>query len=237
MFDYETSQTISPSNPKYAHLRFNMYFNADYARARGIEIIIKSRVLQDWFADVNFNYSIVTGKSSSPLDNLLVQAGQLSEKPLGENYMSWDRPLHFFTNLSYSHPQNLGVSIRLDYESGRRYTRSIIDEILVVNGREYYNGPREDDRPYAYLAEIPSRNIDIKFYRIFKGTHFRIKAYLEVEYLLNERIPRRINPFTGQGYNEGEIIGYYLANSPDPNQDPSRYRIPSAIELGLQLIF
>ncbi|HDY75675.1 MAG TPA: TonB-dependent receptor, partial [Candidatus Marinimicrobia bacterium] len=27
MFDYETSQTITPSNPKYAHLRFNMYFN------------------------------------------------------------------------------------------------------------------------------------------------------------------------------------------------------------------
>ena len=28
MFDYETSQTIRPSNPKYAHLSFNMYFNA-----------------------------------------------------------------------------------------------------------------------------------------------------------------------------------------------------------------
>ena len=102
MFDYETSQTISPSNPKYAHLRFNMYFNADYARARGIELIIKSRVLQNWFADVNFNYSIVTGKSSTPLDNLLVQAGELREKPLGENYMSWDRPFQFFTNLYYS---------------------------------------------------------------------------------------------------------------------------------------
>ena len=34
MFDYETSQTIKPSNPKYAHLSFNMYFNADYARSR-----------------------------------------------------------------------------------------------------------------------------------------------------------------------------------------------------------
>ena len=237
MFDYETSQTIRPSNPKYAHLSFNMYFNADYARARGVEAILKSRLFNNWYADVNFNYSIVTGKSSSPLDNLLVQAGQLSEKPLGENYMSWDRPIHFFTNLSYSHPSNWGLSIRLDYESGRRYTRSIIDEILVVNGREYYNGPREDDLPYAYLAEIPSRNIDLKFFRTIKRTHFRIKAYLEVENLLDERIPRRINPFTGRGYNEGEIIGYYLANSPDPNLDPSRYRKPRAMELGLQLIF
>ena len=49
----------------------------------------------NWYIDLNFNYSIVTGKSSSPMDNLLVQAGQLSEKPLGESYMSWDRPLHF----------------------------------------------------------------------------------------------------------------------------------------------
>ena len=77
MFDYETSQTIRPSNPKYAHLSFNMYFNADYARARGIEAILKSRLLTNWYVDLNFNYSIVTGKSSSPLDNLLVQAGRL----------------------------------------------------------------------------------------------------------------------------------------------------------------
>ena len=61
--------------------------------------------------------SIVTGKSSSPLDNLLVQAGQLSEKPLGENFMSWDRPLHFFANVSYNHPKNWGVSARIEFES------------------------------------------------------------------------------------------------------------------------
>ena len=158
MFDYETSQTISPSNPKYAHLRFNMYFNADYARARGIELIIKSRVLKNWFADVNFNYSIVTGKSSTPLDNLLVQAGELSEKPLGENYMSWDKPFQFFTNLYYTHPSNWGFSMRIELGSNRRYTRSIPgtreypDGIIDVNGQDYYIGTREDDKPYAYLG-------------------------------------------------------------------------------------
>ena len=57
-----------------------MYFNADYARSRGIEAILKQAFYQ-LVCGLNFNYSIVTGKSSSPLDNLLVQAGQLSEKP------------------------------------------------------------------------------------------------------------------------------------------------------------
>ena len=237
MFDYETSQTIRPSNPKYAHLSFNMYFNADYARARGIEAILKSRLLTNWYVDLNFNYSIVTGKSSSPLDNLLVQAGRLSEKPLGESYMSWDRPLHVFTNLSYSHPNNWGISARLEYESGRRYTRSIQDTIIYVGDRAYYEGPREDDRPYAYISEIPSKNIDIKLYKSIDIGELRLKTYLEIENVTDELIPRRINPFTGRGYGPGEIYGYYLANSPNPNLDPSRYRKPRSMEIGLQLIF
>ena len=237
MFDYETSQTIRPSNPKYAHLSFNMYFNADYARARGIEAILKSRLLTNWYVDLNFNYSIVTGKSSSPLDNLLVQAGRLSEKPLGESYMSWDRPLHVFTNLSYSHPNNWGISARLEYESGRRYTRSIQDTIIYLGDRAYYEGPREDDRPYAYISEIPSKNIDIKLYRSIELGELRLKTYVEIENVTGELIPRRINPFTGRGYDPGEIYGYYLANSPNPNLDPSRYRKPRSMEIGIQLIF
>jgi len=237
MFDYETSQTIRPSNPKYAHLSFNMYFNADYARARGIEAILKSRLLNNWYIDLNFNYSIVTGKSSSPLDNLLVQAGQLSEKPLGENYMSWDRPLHFFTNLNYSHPSLWGVSARLEFESGRRYTRSIQDTIIYVDEKAYYDGPREDDRPYAYVSEIPKKNIDLKLYKTLIFKRFKIKTYAEIENLMDELIPRRINPYTGRGYDPGEIFGYQLTNSPNPNEDPSRYGRPRSIELGLQVIF
>jgi len=237
MFDYETSQTIHPSNPKYAHLSFNMYFNADYARARGVEAIVKSRLLTNWYIDLNFNYSIVTGKSSSPLDNLLVQAGQLSEKPLGENFMSWDRPIHMFANISYNHPSNWGGSIRLEYESGRRYTRSIPDTIIYVNETPYYEGPREDDRPNYYISEIPSTNVELKLFKMVKLNKFKVKMYLEVENVFNEKIPRRINPYTGRGYGSGEIFGYNLANSPNPNLDPSRFRKPRSIEIGLQLLF
>jgi outer membrane receptor protein involved in Fe transport len=237
MFDYETSQTIRPSNPKYAHLSFNMYFNADYARARGIEAILKSRLWQNWYLDLNFNYSIVTGKSSSPLDNLLVQAGQLSEKPLGENFMSWDRPLHFFANVSYNHPKNWGVSARIEFESGRRYTRSIQDTTIYVNGQPYYEGPREDDRPYAYISETPKQNIELKIFKTFKFNWLRIKSYIEIENVLNQLTPRRVNPYTGRGYEPGEIIGYHLANSPNPNTDPSRYNKPRTMEVGIQVNF
>ena len=161
----------------------------------------------------------------------------LSEKPLGENYMSWDRPLHFFTNLNYSHPSLWGVSARLEFESGRRYTRSIQDTIIYVDEKAYYDGPREDDRPYAYVSEIPKKNIDLKLYKTLIFKRFKIKTYAEIENLMDELIPRRINPYTGRGYDPGEIFGYQLTNSPNPNEDPSRYGRPRSIELGLQVIF
>ena len=257
MFDYETSQTITPSNPKYAHLRFNMYFNADYARARGVEMILKSRVFKRGYVDLNFNYSIVTGKSSSPLDNLLVQAGALSEKPLGENFMSWDKPLQFFSNIYYNHPANWGASLRIEFGSGRRYTRSMPgtneyeDGIRYVDGVPYYVGPRDGDNPNAYISEYTPElfkilgmenmsgysMVDLKLHKSFNIAGLKYKLYLEIENIFDEQIPRRINPYTGQGYNPGEILPYSMISRPNPNYDPSRNGKPRTIELGLQVFF
>ncbi len=237
MFDYETSQTITPSNPKYAHLSFNMYFNADYARARGMEFILKSRVWRNWYADVNFNYSIVTGKSSSPLDNLLVQAGEINEKPLGENYMSWDRPIQFFSNISYNHPKNWGLSIRLEYTSGRRYTASISDSIRYDNGIPYYVGTTDDDRPYAEISEEPSKTVDLKIFKTYLFDNYKLKLFFEIENLLDYQIARRINSYTGEGYDPGEIYSYSMLSSPNPNYDPSRDQKPRYTMLGIQVIF
>ena len=243
MFDYETSRPVTPSNPKYSHQSFNMFFNADYARSRGLEFILKSRIFTNFYTDINFNYSIVTGKSSSPLDNLLVQAGELREKPLGENFMNWDRPIQFFTNISYNHPSNWGASVRLDYRSGRRYTVSIPgtkeypDGFREEGGIVYYIGTTDDDRPFSKLANISEKTIDVKLFKSFKMNKLRMKLYLEVENLLDYRIPRRINPFTGEGFDPGVIYAYSLLDSPNPNYDPSRIRPPRSSTMGIQVIF
>ena len=243
MFDYETSQNITPSNPKYAHLRFLMYLNADYARARGIEIILKSRLLTNWYADVNFNYSIATGKSSNPDDNLLVQAGQLREKPLDEVFLRWDKPFQTFANISYDHPSGWGMSWRFEFESGRRYTRSIPgtqeypDGLIELDGVTYFIGTVEDDKPYYYLAKDPASNVDLKLYKKMSVGGVNLRWVAEVENLFNQRIPRRINPFTGRGYNPGVIIPYSMIEAPNPNFDPSRFRTPRTAIIGFQVKF
>jgi hypothetical protein len=257
MFDYETSQSVIPSNPKYSHLSFNMYFNADYARARGIETIVKSRLFKNWYIDLNVNYSIVTGKSSSPLDNLLVDAGELREKPLNENFLIWDKPIQFFTNMYYRHPKGWGGSMRIEFSSTRRYTRSIPgtndnpDGIIYIGGNPYYVGTREDDKPNYYLSEYYSNllklfginsvsgfsTVDLKLYKSVDFKRVTFKIFFEAENLLNEAIPTRINPFTGKGYGDGEIVPYYLIENPNPNNDPSRTGSPRRIVMGIQVLF
>lgn len=220
-----------------------MYFNADYARARGIEIILKSRLWSNFYTDVNVNYSIATGKSSNPHDNLLVQAGELREKPLDEVFLRWDKPIQFFINIYYNHPSGWGASTRLEYETGRRYTRSIPgtkeypDGIIEINNIQYYVGTVEDDKPYFYISKPPVTNVDLKFYRRFRVGGLQYRVFIEIENVLNETIPRRVNPFTGRGYNPGEIIPYGMIERPNPNFDPSRFRQPRTAEVGIQFMF
>lgn len=258
MYNYETSQSITSENPRYAHLRFNMYFNADYARSRGIEAIVRSRLWKHIYADGHFSYSIATGKSSNPDDNLLVQAGALSEKPLGENYLSWDRPVRAFLNLSYYQPptssatflnlKDWGASLRLDYESGRRYTSQTlledpgrndlpIGQRLGDDGEIYWYGTSNSDTPNNRIAKKPRFTVDSRLYKNWIINDMRIRLLFEVENLLNNKIPRQINVFTGEGMNPGDMISYSYYGSPDPRLNPARFESPMTAQIGLQVTF
>jgi len=249
MFDYETSTTVTLFDPAKGNQSFLMYLNMDYARARGIEIIFRKRFGQFFTGDANFSYSQVTGKSSTPYDNLLVTAGRISEKPLGENFLAWDRPLSFFTNLHFTYdqkqrphlfglpmPNHWRVSLRIEYNSGKRYTPYANVDTIYQNNQQYLDGDRRDDNPYSALS--PSWWItDLKMQKqLFDGA-FRADLVLEIQNLFDYQIPRRINPFTGEPYNPGQPLPYSLANAPNPNYDPSRYQEPRTAKLGIKVKF
>ncbi len=249
MFDYETSQRVTLFNPRYGHLSYLIYINADYARSRGIEMKFKRRFATFFSADANLSYSITTGKSSTPLDNLLVEAGRLDEKPLGENFLRWDQPLSLFTNLHFNVgekdkfqfmginlPRNWGVSARIEYETGRRYTAMENVSLREVDGKLYYEGTSNSDTPYTELAD-PITTVDIKINKFFKLMSLDWKAYGTIENVFNAQRPRSINVFTGEPFDPGEIFSYGYINSPDPNLNPGRYYTPRTVELGMSLRF
>ncbi len=250
MFDYETSQRINAYNPKLGRYSLMMYINMDYARSRGLELIYRNRYGRFFTGNINASYSIVTGKSSRPTDNLLVEAGRLSSKPLSENFLGWDRPLQVSANLRFKVfeksplrlfgipiPNNWGVNFHIEAQSGRRYTKSVVTDSVYVNNLLYLIGPSNSDKPYSELAK-PYVTIDMKFYKVLieKG-NLNMRFFAQVENLLDRKIPRYINPYTGVPYDPGQPIAYSYLNKPNPNHDPSRYYSARKITLGVSCSF
>ena len=135
------------------------------------------------------------------------------------------------------------MSWRFEFESGRRYTRSIPgtqeypDGLIELDGVTYFIGTVEDDKPYYYLAKDPASNVDLKLYKKMSIGGVNLRWVAEVENLFNQRIPRRINPFTGREYNPGVIIPYSMIEAPNPNFDPSRFQTPRTAIIGFQVKF
>jgi len=177
---------------------------------------------------------------------------------LGENYLGWDRPIRSFLNLSYYKPpsdpsaflgiKDWGASLRVDYETGRRYTsQTLLDDPSGSDlptgqrqgedGEIYWYGTANSDTPNNMIAKKPRFTIDIRLYKNWAVGSTRIRLLFEVRNLLNNRTPRRINVFTGEGFEPGDMISYSYMDDPDPRINPSRLERPRMAEIGLQVIF
>lgn len=243
MFDYPTSERIEMENPRLGNISYLMYINMDYARSKGIELRIKQRYAKYFSGALNFTYAVSKGKSSNPSDNLLVQAGVIQEKPLKENYLSWDKPIRltFDFNIQveeneaprvfgFQLPDKWAISTHWELESGKRYTPLIDIEKEI----------RDDANPYSKMAPY-YHQLDVRFSKQFKLMGFYISALIEVENLFDAKIPRIINPYTGREYRPGDILTkrYTRAFNPDPNPiyNPSKYRWPRIVRYGLSFRF
>jgi outer membrane receptor protein involved in Fe transport len=242
-FDYPTSQRISMENPRYGNLSFQMYINMDYARSKGIEIRVKQRAAKYLSGMFNFSYAVSKGKSSTPNDNLLVEAGRLEEKPLKESYLRWDKPIRVTLDLNFDVDKNQGprvfglqlpdlwgLSAHWELESGKRYT-----PLLDIEKEIYDSGdPNSKMAPYW-------NQLDFRLYKNFQFSGYGFSAILEVENALDAKIPRIINPYTGREYRPGDILtqGYTRDFNPDPNPifNPAKYRWPRTVRLGFSLRF
>jgi len=245
MFDYETAQRITSFNPLLGNYSLMMYLNMDYARSYGLEFIFRQTAGRFFSGDASFTYSVTTGKSSSSDDNVLVEAGMIPEKPLTENYLSWDEPFRLIGNLRFHMYEdnvspwinNWSLNAHIEAQSGRRYTESIVqDTVITADGTIWYIGTSRSDNPYGEIAD-PYITVDLKFTKNFYFKSLTYGFYIDAQNLFDYKVPRRINPFTGQPYDPGEIISYSYFGGRNPNDDPSRYYAPRQIMLGIFLRF
>ena len=250
IFDYIAAFSITQGG-RFANQNFNMYFNLDYARSRGVELEYKKRASKLMNIILQGSYSVATGKSSSPKDELLVAKGELEEKSIKENYLSWDRPLRLSADVSlfanqsdHYHifglglPTNWNLYLRFFWQSGQRYTTYTRVE-KIGQDPEFI---RNDNDPYSKTAES-WKWIDLSFKKHFNWGKMQYSLFLEVTNLTNTENSKIINPLTGQAYEYGDPVlpGWNDPLAPDLNPtypfpfDPARYLAPRNIKLGVSM--
>ena len=250
IFDYITALKVTQTG-RTTSQTYLMYFNLDYARSRGLELEYKKRAGNFFTADITSSYSIATGKSSSPKDELLVARGQLEERSITENYLSWDRPFRFAVDLTFfagkkDHYKLLGLTLPSDWDfyirsflqSGKRYTT--YTRVESAGGQIQYVA--NNKTPYSAISQT-WQWIDMSFKKYFRLGGAKLALFTEVTNLFNSKNSDIINPLTGRAYEYGDPVldSWNDPLHPDPSPlqpfpfDPARYLEPRNIKVGVSV--
>jgi len=253
IYDYIATVSAKINDPRFAGQSFITYINQDYTTSRGIEIDYIKRIGKWFNGDANLTYSVATGKSSSVDQGYLV-ATQGAFETIGENYLSWDRPLQFSINASVYLDKGKGVfgygknifddiafKARLFFESGLRYTPQILTGYLS-NGRPEYTPDVND--PYSKVGSNWFY-VDVSLEKYFRvAANFKLVFSFEVTNLFNNLNAAIINPVTGRAYQYGDSTPNSYNDPLYPEvqapisafpMNPARYLPPREIRFGLSL--
>jgi len=253
IFDYVSTRSAIITSGRLSSRSFTTYVNSDYARSRGVELEYKKRIGKTFTGSFNFTYSIVTGKSSSPDEGILVQRGSLSES-IKEFYMTWDRPLNASVSTNfYIEKDNAlfgfgngilddyNIYVRAQFESGKRYTSTLFTGNYLTDGRP------------EYITILTDRNnkigqnwfwIDLNFEKYIKINSLNFTVFAEVNNLFDAKNSAIINPTTGKAYELGDPTptGWNDPLYPDLQApisaypfSPARYLTRRNIKFGISL--
>lgn len=255
IFDYVNTRTAKIVSPRFATENFITYVNSDYARSRGLELEYKKRIGKWFNGSASFTYAIVTGKSSSADEGVLVLQGDLNES-IKEQYVPWDRPVTASLTTSFYVERDkplfdfapgilddYNLYLRFFFQSGKRYTPAVFTGSVDEQGRAEYEFVR--DERYGEIADDWFW-IDLNFEKYFQLMNFKFSVFVEVNNLLDTKNSAIINPVTGKAYEYGDDVP---ASWNDPRYpdlqapisaypfNPARYLTRRNIKFGVSLRF
>lgn len=136
----------------------NVYFNGDYASARGFEASLIKSFSHKFSADVNYTYSIATGVASDPNTALQFFNGGRLYLPISEQPLNWDQRHTVSIASTIRDPGKWGLRMLWTYGSGFPFTPA-------------FRNDRRPDPALTNSRRLPSQarlTIDAdKFYKIW----------------------------------------------------------------------
>lgn len=234
--DIGADETPDPDDTGSTTIEPVRYFNGDSARSLGVEISVIKRTTRWLSGSASLELSRSTGTNSSADEGYLqavydeaytptASAGGLRRTPL-----LWDKPWKVSVNLDFSVfdqerpellgwrlPANWSVNLLYRAEAGQRYTpRAYADPENPTPG-DYLP-------PDFYSALGPAKStLNVRFNKFWKvGRRERVTFFLEGRNVFNHKNYRRINPWTGDGYQVGDYNPTWSEDYADWYDDPTR---------------
>ena len=254
IYDYVSTRTAKITSARLSGQSFYTYVNTDYARSRGLEVEFRKRIGRWFNGQASFSYAIVTGKSSSADEGVLIARGDLQES-IREEYLSWDRPVTASASVNFYVPpgsfgfgdniiDNWNIYLRAFFQSGKRYTPVVFTGAIDADGRKEYDYVIGGER-YRNISD-DWFYIDLNFEKYFDLSDLRFSLFIEVNNLLDSKNSAIINPVTGRAYEYGDDVpsswndprfpDLQAPISPYPF-DPARYLTRRNIKFGVTFNF
>ncbi len=216
-YDYPTSIRLTLGDRTTTRSNFFIYWNADYARTRGIELSLIRKRKNFVSGSLSYTFSVGKGKSSDPNKTKLIQelGGDSRETELGEEFLWWNRPHKLTAQASLrikefeEPPTWLGVRWPTDFQfnvffklrSGRAYTP------FDVFGNQTAD---------AYSRSGPmDMTCDISLRKGFRVGGQRIEASISVFNVFDYRTVLEFDPVTGEAYEIGKGSLWRVTDNPD----------------------
>ena len=216
-YDYPTSIRINLRERETTRSNFFIYWNADYARSRGVELSLIRKRKNFISGSVSYTYSVGKGKSSDPNKTKLVQelGGDSRETQLGEEFLWWNRPHKLTARASLrikeredppgwfglNWPGDLEANVFFKLRSGRAYTP--VDILGTEVGERYSrSGPID-------------MSTDLSIRKGFRVCGRRVELSFNVFNLFDQQTVLEFDPVTGEGYKVGEGSLWRATDNPD----------------------
>ena len=212
--DISADQTPDPDDTGSVPISPVRYFNGDSARSLGVELSVIKRTTRWLSGSASLELQRSTGTNSSA-DEAYLQAvygtdsgttatiGGLTRDPL-----LWDKPWSASVNLDFTvfdkdrprlfgwtMPPNWSANVLYSVEAGQRYT-----PMIYLGWKNYVAGDRYSEvGPYKSSLNLRLN----KFWKV--GRNEKLTFWLEARNLLNHKNYRRVNSWTGDGYQVGDF--------------------------------
>jgi outer membrane receptor protein involved in Fe transport len=215
----------------FNQIEYGLYANKDYGNVKGLELKFDYN-LGHFSTNVNYTLQYTCGNADNPTQTF-DRAGE-SKDPIPTLIpMSWDQR-HTFNVTTGFYSDRFGMTVTAYYNSGTPFSWSPLSENRVANINLH---PNNAYQKATYAVDMNG------FVNLFKFKNFSLRLNYSIYNLLDRLNENWVDATTGRAYTaiiQPSAIASHHSNFneyADRIHDPSMYRAPRLVKMGLGVSF